>query len=288
MEMKEKDSYLLDLPAIVLFSGGRTSGLMLWNILKAHDEAGWERPDIVFQNTGKERPETLDFVEETSRRWSVPIVWLEYRFVERKHSYAIVNYESASRNGEPFDQAIASRNNAAGDGVGYLPNRVARYCTSELKVKTCWRWARDQSKFQDSYTKAVGLRADESERVRRILTKEGRDVRLSEVIVCPLADAGVRLDDVMAFWKAQPFDLQLQPHEGNCDLCFLKRKSSLLTIMRDRPDLAKWWIDQENDRRRFRSSRDRPRYELLLLEARQPQLFDELEEEDDISCACTD
>ena len=43
----------------------------------------------------------------------------------------------------------------------------------------------------------------------------------------------------------QPFDLQLEPHEGNCDLCFLKSVNKKKTIIRARPDLTKWWIEQE-------------------------------------------
>lgn len=284
--MKRDNPYLLDDPAVVAFSGGRTSGYMLYHILQAHDAAGQARPHVVFNNTGKERPETLDFVEECSRHWNVPIVWLEYRWVG-SHAYAIVSYWTASRNGEPFNQAITSRDNARGDGLGYLPNRVARYCTSEMKVKTMWRWAKDQP-FGGDYTKAVGLRFDEPKRVKRMRANVG-DNRISEKLELPLADAKVSLPDVMAFWAAQDFDLALKPHEGNCDLCFLKRKGDLLEIMRRRPDLAEWWIEQERGGQRlFRSTQDRPRYELLMVEAQQPQLFDEQEEEDEISCACTD
>ncbi len=56
--------YLITGPALISFSGGRTSAYMLWQILAAH---GGQLPDdvhICFANTGKEREETLRFVHE--------------------------------------------------------------------------------------------------------------------------------------------------------------------------------------------------------------------------------
>ena len=51
------DVYKVDGPALISFSGGRTSGYMLFRILEAY---GGSLPDdmhVVFANTGKERPE---------------------------------------------------------------------------------------------------------------------------------------------------------------------------------------------------------------------------------------
>lgn len=65
------------------------------------------------------------------------------------------------------------------------------------------------------------------------------------VTICPLAKAGVTARDIAAFWKEQPFDLDLMPHEGNCDLCFLKGRGKRAEIIRTRPDLADWWAEAE-------------------------------------------
>ena len=272
----------LDRPAAVAFSGGRTSGLMLYRILEAF---GGKLPNdvhVTFCNTDKERPETLDFVERCSLGWGVPITWLEYRHQPGRHYFVEVNYATASRKGEPFEAAIKARN--------YLPNRMTRFCTAELKVKTMWvktmwRWAKSIGLAETGYTKAIGLRYDEPKRVRRILSGSG-ETRATEEIVLPLNDAKVTLPDVTAFWAAQPFDLQLRPDEGNCDLCFLKSKAKLLNIMRRRPDLVGWWVEQERGGQLFRLPNDRPRYEVLLADAQQPQLFND--EDDDLDCACTD
>ncbi len=280
------DPFDADLPLLIAFSGGRTSGLMLRRYL---DFYGGKLPDgshAIFCNTGKERPETLDFVHEIERRWAVPIIWLEYRHVEGRHAYVIVDYSTASRDGRPFDDVVRVRS--------MLPNRVARYCTAELKVKTMWRWARNQPHLADGYSKAIGLRHDEPGRCERIMQREGRETRASEKVVLPLNEAKLTEADVMSFWAKQPFDLDLAPHEGNCDLCFLKRKAALLEIMSRRPDLAQWWIDQERiGKGTFRTRADRPAYESLSALAGQPRLFPlstapEDEFDTGLECACTD
>ena len=114
--------------AVISFSGGRSSAYMLYKILEAHD---FELPNyikVIFANTGKEMPQTLDFVRDVGDKWDVDIVWLEYA---GKNKYKQVSYETASKNGEPFAQLIEDKN--------YLPNMMARFCTSELKILTIER-----------------------------------------------------------------------------------------------------------------------------------------------------
>ena len=47
----------------ISFSGGRTSAYMLHEIIKANNGLP-SRAVVAFQNTGKEMPQTLDFVQE--------------------------------------------------------------------------------------------------------------------------------------------------------------------------------------------------------------------------------
>ena len=61
----------------ISFSGGRTSAFMLHEILQANGDLP-ERCQVMFANTGREMPETLDFVHECGSRWGVSIIWLEY------------------------------------------------------------------------------------------------------------------------------------------------------------------------------------------------------------------
>src|SRR3990172_6881660 len=95
--------YLITEPTCISFSGGRTSAYMLHRILEANK--GLPKEAIVcFANTGKEEEATLKFVKDCSDNWHVPIIWLEYRV--DKPGFEIVNYETASRSGEPFETLI--------------------------------------------------------------------------------------------------------------------------------------------------------------------------------------
>jgi len=273
-------------PHAIHFSGGRTSGFMLHKHLEAHGGKLPEGVHVIFCNTGKERTETLDFVERCSLEWGVPVVWLEYRYIpaptpeeKGKHTFEVVNYATASRNGEPFEQIIQAR--------GFLPNVVARFCTVEMKIRTAQRYLK--SLGWDHWTSSIGLRADEPARVSRL---RGTNRHNNEEPDAPLAKAGLVLDDVRRFWESQPFDLALESYQGNCDLCFLKGRGKIQKIMRENPELAEWWIDQENTIKSSKSARnasfraDRPRYEHLLRQVQEQPLLPFPDEESTIDCFC--
>lgn len=216
---------------VISFSGGRTSGFLLYHVLKAH---GGELPDntvVLFQNTGKERVETLDFIQEVGDRWKVPIVWLEWR--NEKPRYRQVNHTTASRNGEPFEELITVRS--------YLPNPIARLCTYNLKVKTCHEYIKHELEW-DEWDMMVGIRHDEPRRWKVEMHDEKRPNESRHI---PLRHAGVDESDVLEFWEAQPFDLKLKRYEGNCDLCYLKGRAKRMLIMEENPELADWWVEQE-------------------------------------------
>ena len=219
-------------------SGGRTSGLMLYKILEAH---GGKLPnDVVacFANTGREMPATLDFVQQMQERWDVPIVWLEYRHgyadgASRRHRYAeVVNHNSASRNGEPFDMLLESKR--------IVPDRSRRFCTEELKVNTIKRYLQDDLGWHH-WTNIVGFRADESERIR--VKRETEKEFPTWDSVFPLADAGIQEFDVMKFWRDQPFDLALDQDGdgGNCDGCFMFSAEKLGRMFLKYPERMDWW-----------------------------------------------
>ena len=91
--------YKIDEPALISFSGGRTSGFMLWKILQAYNGKLPEDIWVVFANTGKEAPETLDFINDVSEKWGVHINWLELSVHEERPIWRTkqVNYKTASR-----------------------------------------------------------------------------------------------------------------------------------------------------------------------------------------------
>lgn len=267
-DVSRRPTYRIEGPALVSFSGGRTSAYMLRQILDAHGGTLPADVHAVFANTGKERPETLDFVQECATRWDVPVTWVEYR--EGKPGFKVVSHNSASRAGEPFAALIGKRN--------FLPNPVTRFCTQELKIRVMKGFMLAQG--YEHWANVVGLRADEPHR-----TAKGRAGNAAGKerwqTAWPLADAGIVERAVLAFWRAQPFNLGLRSHEGNCDLCFLKAGRIVQEIMAAKPELADWWIEQEsqfaltqraNDTCYFR--KDRPSYAELLDATRRQHVMD--------------
>jgi 3'-phosphoadenosine 5'-phosphosulfate sulfotransferase (PAPS reductase)/FAD synthetase len=258
-------------PAVVSFSGGRSSGMLLARVVEAH---GGQLPSdvhAVFTNTGVEREETLRFVDECACRWGVEIVWLE----RAGKGFRVVDFESASREGEPFAELIGERK--------FIPNAVARFCTQELKIAPMRAW---MAARHEHWTNVVGLRRDEAPRVLRL---RARDHGQWDV-ACPLYDAGVHKADVAAFWSAQGFDLALAPYESNCTLCFLKPRAVRERIARAHPELAGWWIAQEARVGGRFHAHERGYADLVDRVQRLPLLPMDLDPEEPagLPCACTD
>lgn len=275
--------YLIEGPAQISFSGGRSSAYMLCKMVDAN---GGYLPDGVittFANTGKEREETLRFVQRVSDHTGVVIHWIEYDPKEgpwkmgatAMDRWKKVDFDTAARNGEPFDEMVR-RNNRP-------PTVIDRLCTAYLKTKPMEGYMKHRG-YSD-YLRVIGIRADEPRRVARLRGREDINVAL------PLADANVQVGHVLDYWRRMPFDLELpsvngETIGGNCDLCYLKGTQKLLHLIRAEPSRADWWIAQEAGGKLFRI--DRPNYATLKLLATQPQLFDAEEAEDAQPCECTD
>tara|TARA_R110002124_G_scaffold204751_3_gene371132 strand:- start:1704 stop:2579 length:876 start_codon:yes stop_codon:yes gene_type:complete len=288
------DLYKTEENTMISLSGGRTSGLMLYRTLQAYDFKLPENFVICFANTGKEMPQTLDFVKRIGEEWGVDIVWLE-RYAEvapedhkNKFIYRtiVVDYESAARSGEPFEALIRVRR--------YVPNPVARFCTVDLKIRAFKDYLSEVCNWEMPYQGFIGIRADEQRRAAKMhgTIESGEDRYL------PLYLDGTTKGDVYDFWVNNDFDLELPNNNGttdwgNCDLCFLKGASKKLSIIRERPELADWWIKVEESMEKslgrsayFRS--DTPSYrEMKVIATSQPS-FEFFGDDETIPCFCGD
>lgn len=278
------DPFKIDSPTCISFSGGRTSAYMLWRILQSNGGLP-EEAKVCFANTGKEEEATLRFVDRCSKEWNVPITWVEYAEAdETKDRFRVVAFETASRNGEPFEAIIRRRN--------YLPNPVSRFCTVEMKVRAIHRYLK--SIGWEEWDSFLGIRADEPRRVAKI---GNQDYGKHEEKYAPLAVAGITKEMVGEFWRSQPFDLELPningvTMHGNCDLCYLKGASQILSLIKEKPERAVWWAKMESlalssapSGAKFRT--DRPSYsEMAKFAAEQKDMFDA--DEEGIACFCGD
>lgn len=284
------DPFKITGPTCISFSGGRTSAYMLWRVLQSN--GGLPTDAIVcFANTGKEDEATLRFVRDCGEQWNVPIQWIEYR--REEPYFALVNFDNAARDGEPFAELIRSKM--------YLPNPMTRFCTSELKIRPMFRWLRDSGRLGDALDMMVGIRADEPRRVVKMRNgKNSESARITNIV--PLADAGVTVQHVDAFWTAQAFNLELPTFggrtlAGNCDLCFLKPAAQVQSLISQRPERAVWWIKQEEYAASIQNTPgslgirfrwDRPNYQQMAATARdQVDAFGHSDEEA-IACFCGD
>jgi 3'-phosphoadenosine 5'-phosphosulfate sulfotransferase (PAPS reductase)/FAD synthetase len=282
-----RDPFKIDGPTCISFSGGRTSAYMLWRVLQSN---GGKLPAdalVCFANTGKEEEATLRFVRDCGERWSVPIAWLEY--VDAEPRFKVVDFETAARNGEPFEALIRKRQ--------YLPNPVSRFCTSELKIRTMHRHLRASVAWPE-WDQMIGIRADEQRRVSKIRARGTSTETKDETMCMPLADAGISVQDVGTFWASQDFNLELATHNGrtlagNCDLCFLKPPLQRASLIAERPSRATWWIGMEalalaSSPAGARFCKDGPSYADMAHKAATQQDFIGHDNEEAMACFCGD
>ena len=282
------DPLKIDGPTLISFSGGRTSSYMLWRFLQANNGLP-EEAIVCFSNTGKEDEKTLEFVRDCEKQWNVPITWLEWRDGEPK--FEVVTFETASRDGEPFSALNRKRK--------YLPNSMARYCTIELKILTAQRYL--TSIGWSEWDNFVGIRADEPRRVAKIRANPIEKKGVEKVM--PLALAGISKHDIENFWKTQPFNLNLPmingtTFHGNCDLCYLKGGKQLLSLIKEKPSRALWWIkeeewaktitkDKNSNGIKFRPS-EGAYADMMNYAQNQQDMFANPEDDEGIACFCGD
>ena len=175
------------------------------------------------------------------------------------------------------------------NGSPFLPNPVARICTARLKIRTIHAYIKSLGWKHNENMDWVGIRADEMRRAAKMARER-----------TPLVAAGITKHDVSAFWKSQHFDLKLPnmngvTMHGNCDLCFLKPTHQIISLIREKPERADWWIAMENhaqssnktygDGAKFR--KDRPSYaELKKFALSHDDMFPT--DEEGIPCFCGD
>ncbi len=207
------------------FSGGRSSAFMaIWLKLR------YPLKNIIFlfANTGKEKEETLRFVNECDKYWKLGVIWLEAVVHPQKGvgtTYVVTDFENACRDGRIFEDVIRKYG---------LPSKLYRHCTREMKERTIKKYS-DDFFGNNNWIMALGMRADEPHR-----TKPKKDVFF------PLKEIGAIKPFVRNWWSRQDFDLELSEEDGNCDDCFLKSLRKRLTRARKDPKSFEWWSSMEN------------------------------------------
>lgn len=208
---------------LISFSGGETSAFMAqWLVRSNSIREIYDEIITVFANTGQENEETLEFVQECDEAFGLNVVWVEadVQHGERVAPKArIVTFETASRNGEPFEQVIKKYG---------ISNAAFPGCSVNLKRYPIQDYAR-QIGWGNDYDLAIGIRRDEIDRISEKY-KERR-------IIYPLINMMPMTKPQINTWFAkQPFRLRLPGWKGNCKWCWKKSNRKLFTVMADDPD----------------------------------------------------
>lgn len=240
---------------LITFSGGRTSAFMA-RFIQVNPAYENYNKLYTYANTGKEHENTLKFIDKCDKEWGLNIVWIEADVIHEKGKgtkYKIVDFNTASRNGEPFEEVIKKYG---------LPSKLYRHCTRELKEVPMHKFAKEHFGSKD-YKTALGIRADEQHRISA-----------NPSYVYPLDLLQLDEKFIRQWWKKQSFDLELKDYQGNCDLCFLKSVRKKLTLLTETPNLSEWWDKQEkNNYREYQDKFDVYRdltIEQLVEKAKQP------------------
>ena len=197
----------------------------------------------VMANTSKEREESLNFMNECDKHFKLNLIWLEAEFHEKGKgvTYSIVNYKDLKRKGEIFEAGIKKFG---------IPNKENKWCNRDMKLEVLRKYANDvfnkgfvneidyvlngEIKYTKiNYSVAVGLRADELDRVRK-------DYKTNNVFY-PLMDRKIDSKARNKFWKDQPIQITIPAFKGNCDVCFAKSNRKLMTVLKEEPNRGKWW-----------------------------------------------
>lgn len=204
------------------FSGGRTSAFMTW-WLKQRCRLR-QRLIVLFSNTGREHPRTLDFVRACDENLGFETVWLEAVVNPGAGvgtTHRVVTYETADRGGGPYEEMIKKYG---------IPNLAFPHCTRELKLRPMHSYLRSLGYEPSKIPTAIGIRADEQRRVKNQAN-----------IFYPLIDS-IPTDkpDVLDWWSEYPYDLDIEEFEGNCLGCFKKSYAKQFAQLDKDPSVFAW------------------------------------------------
>jgi hypothetical protein len=153
-----------------------------------------------------------------------------------------------------FEQVIKNKAN-------YLPNKVARYCTTELKTMPILYWM--YNLIKEPVIMRFGYRANETSRAKSMMSKVDDDgftkvkatfVKLkdgrnswAEYKYCkpefPLINDNVYKDKIEQYWIDKPVQFA---YMNNCVGCWWRSELLLKKMYEKNPNKMDWFAEQEN------------------------------------------
>lgn len=238
--LSEKD--IQEKTHVINFSGGRTSAYLLYHLISFIPK---EKIMVNFANTGREHEATLEFVRDCENDIGIKFNWLEYdldydnldKKGKPKKWFKLVDFETASRDGEPLKKSIYRMN--------FVPNLMVRSCTIESKIRTMENFRDFSGVKKDDCIVYIGIRWDEPKRWSKNVNQFPDNF---DNIAYPLVDWKITKQMVLDFWKQKTFDLKLVEPFGNCDLCYLKSAKKRIAVLKENPKVAEFWSNIETEK----------------------------------------
>jgi 3'-phosphoadenosine 5'-phosphosulfate sulfotransferase (PAPS reductase)/FAD synthetase len=193
---------------ILGLSGGKDSAALA---IYMRDKV--EDMEYFFADTGKELPETYEYLDKLRARLGIEIKTL-----------------SADRG---FDHWLDVYG-------GMLPSPKARWCTKALKIQPI-----EQFVGADAAISYIGIRADEENRKGYISTKENIQARF------PFIEDGLRKDDVIKILEDSGIGLPKYydwRSRSGCFFCFYQRKIEWVRLSEEHPDKFEEAVQYEEAR----------------------------------------
>lgn len=214
----------------ISFSGGRTSAYMTKMLLDHWSD----KYDFIvtFANTGLEHEKTLEFINNCDKYFGFNTVWLEAVVNHGERigtSFKVVDFKTASRNGEPFEEVIKKYG---------IPNQAYPHCTRELKLSVMRSYLLSLRINHTDIKTAIGIREDETRRVSK-----QQDV--NNIIYPLIDDFPVDKQDVIQWWSKQDFDLGIPEYLGNCVGCWKKSFKKQFKTLNELPNALDFYRRME-------------------------------------------
>ena len=155
--------------------------------------------------------------------------------------------------GESFDYVTEKKG-------GWLPNKLHRYCTVEMKLRPMHRWWREN--INEPVEMQIGFRAGEERRAKKMYERLNADglLEFKDVVgkhsngnnkwatiawqspSFPMIDNRVYRDEVVEYWKDKPVRFA---QRNNCVGCFHRNPLLLRTMFDQYPKKMEWFASKE-------------------------------------------
>ncbi len=162
---------------------------------------------------------------------------------------------------QSFDNVIKNKG-------GYLPNKMQRFCTVEMKLRAIFRYWK--ANINEPVEMQIGFRANEQRRAKNMLERANSNglLEFKDVVgkhkdgrnkwetiewqkpVYPLIDSNIYRDNITTYWKDKPVRFAAL---NNCVGCFHRNPLLLKKMFILHPNKMRWFKEQEKNGAKWRS-----------------------------------